>query len=192
MEVEMGCLRQVLYHRRDLAWRRIIDVKGLTGYIGAIEIFPGRALVDNDGVGRVKRRPKIALNGGDGEHAEKTGVHESGLVVLDIVVTFFHQDAALRNDPRHLFDLRVVFCQSRPQRPGTRGGIEKGIVEKDIGVQAVDPAGVEVVFVVAGLVHYIQRDQQTNGKSRRQPEDIDGGERLILPKAANGSPEIVL
>src|SRR6185437_1690063 len=110
-EMKMRLTRHVPDHTRDLAKIMVFQLQCLTKHIGAVEITPGGAFVDDDGMGIVERGLGIARYHRDREYPEQGGVGIRIMMVLYPVVPFFDQHIPDAADPYHLFDLWIVFFE---------------------------------------------------------------------------------
>jgi hypothetical protein len=54
-----------------------------------------------------------------------------------------------------------------------------------------DPVGLAVVFIIAGFVQDIGKDQKATGKAYGQAEEVDKGNEFILNQVSKCDPEII-
>ncbi len=92
-------------------------------------------------------------------------------------------------DPHRLQDFREVLLQGRTQAEGAVGVGRRSI----FGSRRDDPddaVGRGVEPIVGPLVPDPEEDEQGAGQPEGQPADVDQGEGLLAPEAAEGDPEV--
>jgi len=109
----------------------------------------------------------------------------------DVVVALSYQQVARVAEPDHLLDLRIGSDERGAEKFGGGDCIVLGVIQVDILVDPIDAVGVDIVAVVTELVSDVQNDQQADTEAGSEADDVEGGESLAFPEAAEGNLEIV-
>jgi len=109
----------------------------------------------------------------------------------DVVVALSYQQVARVAEPDHLLDLRIGSDERGAEKFGGGDCIVLGVIQVDILVDPIDAVGVDIVAVVTELVSDVQNDQQADTEAGSEADDVEGGESLAFPEAAEGDLEIV-
>ena len=133
----------------------------------------------------------VAGDHGQREDLEDRRVGKDEVMFEDVVVALPHQEVARVAESDHLLDLGIGSDEGGAEKFGGGDSVVLGIIEVDIVIDPIDAVGVDVVAVIAELVGDVEDDQQADAEAGGEADDVDGGEALAFPKAAEGNLEIV-
>jgi hypothetical protein len=80
----------------------------------------------------------------------------------------------------HLLDLRIGSWRGSGPKVGGWRLRRSGVIEVDIGVDAIDAVGVDVVAVVTELIGDVQDDQQADTEAGSEADDVEGSKAFCF------------
>jgi len=175
LRVEMGVGGQGLEDAGDFKVVLVVESDDFIDGVGIAKIFVSDLRGDDDRKGIAQGIVAIALQESEVKNVEQVIVSVTNIFFSKDLLFIAHGQVADGQDPGDLFDVREVVLEQ-----WSKGGSDCSQVKGNNALLIVEAAGYApdavcfaVVFIVAGLMQDIGKDEQAAGESDGKPEEVD-------------------